>query len=612
MDEVYNGHDRGLIALGLFWGAFVATFFIWAILRMSRNSNGGAIRLPAADSSPQKRKKSFLTRLNLAVASHARRYLLPDFFRPIFGRTTRLQVLILIIIATYFFIWSCVSMKYKVWVTPVKKHPGQFNTRSSIGSWANRVGLFAYALTPISILLSSRESILTLLTGVPYQKFYFLHRWLGYIIIIQSLIHTVLRFLIDFYFYSPQPATGDALLAEYWMIWGTVAFIITILLFFLSIPFIIRRTGYEFFRKAHYVLALIYMGACIAHWPQLQSFLIAGIVVWFLDRIARLVRTLLLNYKFLDDGSMGFSATDAAIEIFNDPENGDVVRLQLAHPNAPFHPGQHYFLCFTEGNIWQSHPFIPMNAGTRDANGVTPHTYLFRARKGETKKIAELAGRKIVENSDGDISTPVILTGPYGPNALESLKDETNVICVAGGTGITYVLAILLGLPATSTSYKPTRAIELVWVVRHKRDIEWVRPELEILQHRLGLKVRIFTTRDVVSDHRTSNIAAEESKGAGEIASESKEISAASDQSSDVATSRELGAAGAGRPDLDELLKEFIESHWTGPTAVFSSGPGGMISDLRRCVAACNSGSMVWKGEERFDVSLECDDRAEN
>lgn len=368
-------------------------------------------------------------------------------------------------------------MRYKVWITPVKKLPSVFNTRSSIRSRANRVGLFAYALTPISILLSSRESILTLLTGVPYQKFYFLHRWLGYIIVIQSLIHTVLRFLVDFYFYKPQPSTGDVLLAEYWMIWGTVAFIITILIFFLSIPIVIRFTGYEFFRKAHYVFALIYMGACIAHWPQLQSFLIAGIVVWFLDRIARLVRTLLLNYKFLDDGSMGFSATDAAILIFPDSDNGDVVRLKLAHPNAPFRPGQHYFLCFADGNIWQSHLFIPMNAGTPNVDGLTPHTYLFRARKGETKKIAQLAQRKVAvaASSTGDISTPVILTGPYGPNALENLKDETNVICVAGGTGITYVLAILLGLASTfssSSEYKSTRAIELVWVVRHKRDIE--------------------------------------------------------------------------------------------------------------------------------------------
>jgi hypothetical protein len=36
-----------------------------------------------------------------------------------------------------------------------------------------------------------------------------------------------------------------------------------------------------------------------------------------------------------------------------------------------------------------------------------------------------------------------------------------------------------------------------------------------------------------------------------------------------------------------------------------------MISDLRSIVAKCNDGSKVWRGEERFDVELVCDDRLE-
>lgn len=50
---------------------------------------------------------------------------------------------------------------------------------------------------------------------------------------------------------------------QYFMVWGTVAFVITILLFMLSVFWMIRKTGYEFLRKAHHALALVYVGVCI-------------------------------------------------------------------------------------------------------------------------------------------------------------------------------------------------------------------------------------------------------------------------------------------------------------------------------------------------------------
>src|SRR4051812_38961910 len=70
-----------------------------------------------------------------------------------------------------------VGITYKTWITPVKKHPGVYNTRTGLGGFADRVGAIAYALTPFCVALSTRESLLSLITGVPYQHFNFLHRW---------------------------------------------------------------------------------------------------------------------------------------------------------------------------------------------------------------------------------------------------------------------------------------------------------------------------------------------------------------------------------------------------------------------------------------------------
>jgi hypothetical protein len=62
-------------------------------------------------------------------------------------------------------------------------------------------------------------------------------------------------------------------------------------------------------------------------------------------------------------------------------------------------------------------------------------------------------------------------------------------------------------------------------------------------------------------------------------------------------------------PNLNQLVNDFVSSTVRGPTCVYASGPGGMISDLREVVAPCNSGTKVWKGDERYGVKLINDDR---
>ena len=56
------------------------------------------------------------------------------------------------------------------------------------------------------------------------------------------------------------------------MIWGCVAVILIFILSLLATPRGIRMTGYEFFRKSHYILAMVYVGACWGHWKPLKIF----------------------------------------------------------------------------------------------------------------------------------------------------------------------------------------------------------------------------------------------------------------------------------------------------------------------------------------------------
>lgn len=607
LDVVYHSHDLGMLYSGIFWATMGGILLVWAlgrrlfasvrqdqVLVLSGNQQEGSTPSP----------RGTVERLKRATAATGRRYLLPDAIRLVFGRVSRLQVLILVMIVIYLTVWSFVGIVYKTWITPVKKMDGVYNTRTSLGPWSDRIGILAYALTPFSVLLGSRESLLSLLTGVPYQHFNFLHRWLGYVIFVQSVLHTIGWCVIEARLYQPQPTVGKEWIAQLYMQWGVVAMILLTFLFVLSQPAVIKLTGYEFFRKTHYVLAMVYIGACWGHWDKLKCFLLPGLLLWFLDRGARLVRTGLLHYNVLPTGGMGFHSAKAEMSVFSDSD-GDVVRMDFSHPQDAWSVGQHFFLTFPESTLWQAHPFTPLSLPV-SKKGLVQHAYIFRAKGGETKKIAALAASKLSTLSgtaDLKPTTPVVLTGPYGADITSHLLPDVNVLAVAGGTGISFVLPPLLHLISKPVS--PGRRSQLIWVVRRQSDIEWVRPELDALvaasHHEVS--VRVFVTRSG-SDARTAN-------SIDEKAAPSTVDSASSSSTASGISILRFGSEGGRHPDLSAIVNEFVSETVRGSTTVYASGPGGMMSDLRATVAKSNEGAKVWKGDGKYDVCLVTDDRLE-
>jgi NAD(P)H-flavin reductase len=412
--------------------------------------------------------------------------------------------------------------------------------------------------------------------------------------------------------------------------------ILLFLLFVLSTPWAIRLTGYEFFRKSHYILAMVYIGACIGHWDKLSCYLIPAMIVWFLDRGARLVRTVFLHYTVLPGGEVAFGPAKASTTVFSDPQ-GDVVRVDFVHPHDAWAVGQHFYLCFTESSIWQSHPFTPLSLPVHDdvACGVK-HSYIFRAKGGETKKVAQLAAKKLQQAGGVTPLTSIILTGPYGEEITTHLTQDANILCVAGGTGITYVLPVLLGLVRQPRSLK--RKVTLVWAIRQKADVAWVQPELDrlrLLPKSIELNIRIFVTREAEGQGSVS----EKGKYTDDFKLVSEPmVKFGSDQTPDSSSAASTSAAYPccgppsdsfaiqktaipasdpkdlpihNHPDLSVLVKEFVDDTICGRTTVYASGPGRMISELRSIVALVNDGLKVWKADERYNVSLVCDDRLE-
>jgi ferric-chelate reductase len=627
LDVVYSAHDRGMIYTGIFWATLGGILLVWALWRRifpSPDIDDGHHHLlqlqlhsSSYSSEPESQHEqplsvppsSYFTRLRRAIASTTRHYLLPAApLRPVFGHTTRLQLLLLAFLVSYLTLWSFIGIGYGRWVTPVKNsNPPVFNTRTSIGPWADRVGVLAYALTPLSILLASRENVLSLLTGLPYTSFMYLHRWTGYIILAQSLLHTLGWVLVEAWLYQPQPKVWNDWIAQEYAVWGVVALVLLVVLWVGTWRVTIRVAGYEAFRKGHYVLAMVYIGALIGHWKQLQCFLVPGLLLWGLDRGARLVRMGLLHYGYWQEkGGYGFRAVQAEVKVWEDRELGDAVRLDFDHVQAPWKVGQHMFLCFAEGSIWQSHPFTPLSLPVADATGRVRHSYIFRAKGGETRKIVDVVAKKKRDAAPSTtrLTTPVILQGPYGENILEGLAPDVNVLCVAGGTGITFVLPVLLRLVREQAV--PGRKIELVWAVKRRQDLEWVEPEMDELR-RLGahhdIQIRTYVTAPDESLPVTSKeVKVTDEKGRSESEGDAESLQG-------ITPSTRSGHDH--RPDVAAAVDEFVGGVVRKSTRVYGSGPPGMIQDLRAAVSRCNCGTRVWKGEERYEVRLVCDDRLE-
>lgn len=65
------------------------------------------------------------------------------------------------------------------------------------------------------------------------------------------------------------------------------------------------------------------------------------------------------------------------------------------------------------------------------------------------------------------------------------------------------------------------------------------------------------------------------------------------------------------RPSLQKIVERFTEERAINlySTRVIASGPASMGHDLRRAVASCNDTGKVLKGDMRYNISLDWDDR---
>lgn len=346
---------------------------------------------------------------------------------------------------------------------------------------AIRAGLMATALMPFIYILSGKSNMITLLTGISYEKLNTYHQYVGVASFVLSIVHAI-PFIYQFLQESGAAYMHDRFMAKQIYISSIPSIILLGLLCTLSKAWF-RKHCYEVFLHLHWMMGVAFFGCLMWHTKAVLGswdYMWGALAFWATQLIFRiLVKTCFRpNTMFLRSRRAHFTKLD---------ENTYGVHIENVK-GYTWRPGQHVFLRFKGLRLLDSHPF---SIGSTSEQGkgmkfiVVPQTGLTRAHFKELDHQIEL-------------NKQVYIDGPYGGTFRDVTKFD-KIVLVASGSGVTATIPFLLYVAQLHQQKSPLadnlKCVNFIWVVRHQKDIKWIEDELtkcqEVLGNKLQLDIRV-------------------------------------------------------------------------------------------------------------------------
>ncbi|KAJ5294914.1 hypothetical protein N7508_009735 [Penicillium antarcticum] len=435
----------------------------------------------------------------------------------------------------------CVYLDYSV--NEKKALVAELRGRSGTLAVLNMVPLF---------LLAGRNNPLISILHISFDTYNLLHRWLGRIVVVESVVHTA-AWAVNACDEQDFNHMLTRLRDTPFFAWGLVG---TVAMIFLCLhsPSPIRHAFYETFLHLHQLAAVlaflgVYLHLQLDSLPQ-RSWSQVIAAIWLLERSARLFRLIHLNVSTSGTTSMTVTALP-----------GEACRVTFHLPKRiSIEPGCHVFAYIPAVSWWMSHPFsiawsettdspyafasphtpslsrslsltrnnpktsisnpIPLTPSSLEKQSPTfplpPNpscsktqiTLIISARAGMTRRLYNLANQAPQKS----LSLPGFIEGPYGSHPSNPASYGTTVLFSAGA-GITHHLLYTRSLlQAAAEGTCATKKIYLIWSVRSTDHLSWVSSFMDQILRLPGrrdiLVVKLFVSKprraaDIVSPSAT-------------------------------------------------------------------------------------------------------------
>jgi NAD(P)H-flavin reductase len=447
---------------------------------------------------------------------------------------------------------------------------------------------------PFLYLLSCKFNPITLLTGISYERFNWLHRWVARTLWLTVVVHWAFFYHSwDLYDIVTTQMNFQPMIKWGFGAWGVMTWmILTGFGFF-------RNLSYEFFVLQHIAGAAVFLWLLFVHVPTKAAYNI-WIAVAFLafDWGARILHGILQNTHVLGRLKSKVPGYSTRLE----PLPGGVVRVTVEGVDFSCKAGQHVFLNMPGLRPFESHPYTIANVAEHDRHGQRPLTMLVQARAGFSRTLWKTA----VKSEGQDRRFRSFLSGPWGtPPVVSQYETVVLIACSSGASFIMPLLQDLVRRPGC------VRNVELHWIIREEDHFSWYEDELIALiedSHELTLKPQICvhvtqpsSQMTIPSTSNTANVhldtSSDKRSSSSSVPSVDNEKSPLSPHNLAARTPRSatLNTRYGGRPTLDSMIRPAVENA-VGETAVIVCGSTSITAQSRTYVAALSDERAVHKG----------------
>ncbi|KAL5527017.1 FRP1_3 [Sanghuangporus sanghuang] len=502
--------------------------------------------------------------------------------------------------------------------------------------WANRAAVLAISQLALILALSGKNNIVSLLTGISYEKLNVFHRAFSRTILILIWVHMFGRWKLGF--------TGDDSLQWGWVRSGIVANTCLTLVVFLGTRQL-RDLAYEFFMASHIIISIIFLVSAGIHVTNARQFLPyvwVACIFWALDRFLRLARALRIRYLTLPAKLVALSADTVGVSLRVSGSSCSSIRLG-------WRPGQSAYLSVPSVAKWglglstEAHPFtiasISEPTSSAEGHGSMNNAdkfqedysqleikFMIRVRTGFTRRLHEHAVR-----SGGTCTVSAYVDGPYGnPPAVYTYP---NAILIAGGSGVSFTFPLLLDLIRRARNGPPSticRQVKFVWYIRERVHFDAIAHDLNTIQDNLPANIRVEVNVFVTGTSKSrAEISVPSLRSSMEMHSKAQAQATSGqpspserldpgtpgseDDKANVGTSRTINhivRLKHGKPLVVEVLSNEIEL-CADSAAVCVSGPRSLIDDVRGALrkssiagpmAVLRGGPSIFLHVEHFSV----------